>query len=209
MTKLATTVLNQSLPVLLIGATVVVSLAAWASRRLLSGMLLVPYRVTHRGEVHRLLTAAFIHADLGHLSLNVLGLYLFAPAPLKVLGSTLFLVLYFSAAVASCIPTTLRFRNQPKYSSLGASGAIAAVMFSSILLQLEQTIAPFGIRALAMPAYVFGLGYLAYSAWHSYQNSGNINHDAHFYGAAYGALYTYLLEPRLVERSIRHVAATL
>ena len=207
--KFVHTVLNQSLPVLLIAALAVLSLAAWASRALMSGMLLVPYRVMHKGEVHRLFTGAWIHADLGHLALNALGLYLFAPKPLTVLGSTQFLLLYFSAAIVSCLPTTLRFRNQPKYSSLGASGAIAAVMFSSILLQLQQKIAPFGVGSLAMPAYVFGLGYLAYSAWHSYQNSGNVNHDAHFYGAAYGALFTYLLEPRLVERSLRSVAASL
>lgn len=192
---------SLSIPVLLILSFVVVSVLGWLIRPLLSALVLVPYRVTRRGEVHRLLTAAWVHADFGHLALNALTLYLLSGASLNALGATRFLLLYFSAAIVSSIPTTLRFMNQPKYSSLGASGAIAAVLFSSIVLNLNQRLALFGIAPL--PAYAFALGYLAYSAWHSYRNTGNINHDAHFTGAAYGCLLTYVFEPDLVERSIR------
>jgi membrane associated rhomboid family serine protease len=203
------TLLGQSIPVLLIASFAIVSFAAWAYRPLMSGMLLVPYRVTHRGEIHRLLTSAWIHADSGHLLFNALALYLLSAASLRVLGTTQFLLLYISAAVLASVPTTLRFMNKPKYSSLGASGAIAAVMFSSIALQMQLRIAPFGVPQLAMPGYVFGLGYLAYSAWHSYRNSGNVNHDAHFYGAAYGLLYTYMLEPERVEHNLKSVMSGL
>lgn len=190
-------------PGLLIAGFTAVSVAAWAYRPLLSALLLVPYRVTHRGEVHRLLTSAWIHADAGHLALNAFTLYFTSAGALGVLGTTKFLALYGSAIVASAIPTTLRFMNNPKYASLGASGAICAVMFSSLLLNMNQQLSLLGIGGLTFRAYVYALGYLAYSTWHSYQNSGNVNHDAHLSGALYGCVFTYLMEPRLVERSVR------
>ena len=195
--------LAQPLALWLIGAFTLVSVLAWAYRPLLSALLLIPYRVTRRGEVHRLFTSAWIHADLGHLLLNAVTLYVTARAALEALGARLFLLLYMTAIVASAIPTTLRFMNNAKYASLGASGAICAVMFSSLLLNVNQEMTLLGIPALTFRAYVYALGYLAYSTWHSYKSSGNVNHDAHLSGALYGCLFTYLVEPALVERSLR------
>jgi len=198
-----TRLLTQPLVVALIGTFTLVSVIAWAYRPLLSACLLVPYRVTRQGEVHRLFTSAWIHADGGHLLLNAFTLYVTAPAALAALGSSRFLLLYVTAIVASAVPTTLRFMNNAKYASLGASGAICAVMFSSLLLNMNQRMTLLGIPALTFRAYVYALGYLAYSTWHSYRNSGNVNHDAHLSGALYGCLFTYLVEPELVERSLR------
>jgi membrane associated rhomboid family serine protease len=124
-----------------------------------------------------------------------------------VFGEIRFLLFYVSAVVVAFVPTTLRFLKTHKYSSLGASGAVAAVLFSGILLDPQQEIMLF--FALRIPGYVFALGYLAYSAWHSYSQSDNINHDAHFYGAAYGVLVTYLLEPRLAQRGFESIVNSL
>jgi membrane associated rhomboid family serine protease len=184
----------------------VVSIVGWIVKPLFSAFLLIPYRVG-QGEVHRLLTAGWIHADLGHLFLNTLTLYLFSSRVLAVFGEIRFLLFYVSAVVVAFVPTTLRFLKTHKYSSLGASGAVAAVLFSGILLDPQQEIMLF--FALRIPGYVFALGYLAYSAWHSYSQSDNINHDAHFYGAAYGVLVTYLLEPRLAQRGFESIVNSL
>ena len=194
--------LSSSVTMLLIASIVGVSILCWAVKPIFSAFLLIPYRVG-QGEVHRLLTAGWIHADLGHLVLNVFTLYLFSPRVLAVLGELRFLLLYVSAVVIAFLPTTLRFLRSHKYSSLGASGAVAAVLFSGILLYPEQQIAPFFV--FKMPAYVFALLYLAYSAWHSYSQSDNINHDAHFYGAAYGILATFVLEPGKAQRGLQTI----
>jgi membrane associated rhomboid family serine protease len=119
-----------------------------------------------------------------------------------------FLILYVSAAVVAFIPTTVRYRNKPKYNSLGASGAVSAVMLSAILLDptLKLRLLAF---PLPVPGIVFAIAYLAYSAWQSQGSRDNINHDAHFSGAAYGILVTYLLEPHKVEYAIRRVTRLL
>ena len=140
---------------------------------------------------------------MGHLVLNTLTLYLFSGRVLEVLGELRFLLLYVSGVVVAFVPTTLRFLRSHKYSSLGASGAVAAIMFSGILLHPHQEILLF--FAIKVPGYVFALGYLAYSAWHSYSQSDNINHDAHFYGAAYGVLATFFFEPRLAQHGVRAI----
>jgi len=200
---------EQPLPVWLIGGFTLVSVIAWVYRPLLSGCLLIPHRVIRQGELHRLFTSAWIHADLGHLFLNAVTLYVTAPAALLALGSVRFSLLYMTAIVASAIPTTLRFMNNVKYASLGASGAICAVMFSSLLINMNQRMTLLGIPALSFRAYMYALAYLVYSTWHSYRNSGNVNHDAHLSGALYGCVFTYLVEPNLVVRSLRQFWAQL
>ena len=132
----------------------------------------------------------------------------FADRVLAVMGEAQFLLLYFTAVVVAFMPTTLRFLKSHKYSSLGASGAVAAVMFSGILMFPLQELYLFFLP-IKVPGYIFAVAYLAYSAWHSYSQSDNINHDAHFYGAAYGLIVTYLLEPRLASRGIDTMVKTL
>ena len=199
--------LSQSLPVLLIASLAVVTIICWIYRPLFSALLLIPHRVG-RGEVHRLLTAGWVHADLGHLLFNGLTLYFFADRVLAVMGEMQFLLVYFTAVVVAFVPTTLRFLKSHKYSSLGASGAVAAVMFSGILMFPLQELYLFFLP-IKVPGYIFAVAYIAYSAWHSYSQSDNINHDAHFYGAAYGLNVTYLLEPRLASQGIDTMVKTL
>ncbi|HRI66119.1 MAG TPA: rhomboid family intramembrane serine protease, partial [Polyangium sp.] len=124
-----------SLPVhlLLIASVVVVSLIGLFSDSVKLALILNPYRVRHKGQIHRLLTAGWLHRDFGHLAFNMLTLYFFANDVLRVLGPVRFVALYVSAVVMSFIPTTLRYMNKPEYASLGASGAVAAVMFSAVL----------------------------------------------------------------------------
>jgi membrane associated rhomboid family serine protease len=195
--------LLSSVPILVIASVVLVSLLAWASSALKLALILIPYRV-RKGQIHRLLTAGWLHVDGSHLFFNMLTLYFFAGPVAEVLGATRFLVLYISAVVVAFIPTTLRYMKKPEYMSLGASGAVAAVMFSAILLVPKLKLYLMFIP-VPVPGLIYALGYLAYSVWHSYHAQDNVNHDAHFTGAAYGALLTYLFEPSRVERTLGHL----
>lgn len=184
----------------LIASVALVSVAAWISKWIWGALILNPYLVRHRFQVHRLLTAGWIHADASHLIFNMLTLYFFADRVVAVLGPVMFLVLYVSAVVVAHLPTTLRHMGNPKYNSLGASGAVAAVMFSAILLHPSLTLNLFG--AIVVPGLVYALGYLAYNAVSAYRARDGINHDAHFAGAIYGSLFAYVLEPTRVTRTL-------
>jgi membrane associated rhomboid family serine protease len=194
--------LNElGLPVLLIGSVVLVSIVAWTSKTLKYALILNPFLVRERFQLHRLVTAGWIHADWSHLLFNMLTLYFFAGQVLKVLGPAQLLVLYVSAVIVAHLPTTLLHMRNPKYNSLGASGGVAAVIFSAILLypglKLSLLFLP-----IPVPGYVYAVGYLAYSAWSSYRARDGVNHTAHFAGAVYGALLTYAFEPDRVLRTV-------
>jgi membrane associated rhomboid family serine protease len=197
-------ILTLPVPLTLIASVVVTSLLAWLFEPMQRAMILIPYRVRERGEIHRLLSAAWVHADVSHLAFNMITLYLFADQTMRVLGVTRFLVLYVTAAIVAFVPTTLRHMRRPGYSSLGASGAVAAVMFSTVLLypklKLHLMFLP-----IPMPGVVFAVVYLAYSVWHSRGAGDNVNHDAHFSGAVYGAVLTYVFEPARVERTLESI----
>ena len=189
-------------PTLLIASVVIVSLVAWLVQPLLRALMLNPYRVWNKGEVHRLLTAGWVHTDASHLAFNMITLYFFAEDTMRVLGSVRFLALYISAVPVSFIPTTLRYLRNPNYSSLGASGAVTAVLFSAILLYPNLKLALFFIP-IPIPGIWFALAYLVYSMWASKRSGDGINHYAHFSGALYGALFTYVFEPARVERTVK------
>lgn len=195
--------LPSSVPIALIASVVIVSVLAWLYKPLHRALILIPHRVKG-GQVHRLLTAGWVHSDVTHLAFNMLTLWFFADQVAQALGPARFLALYVSAVVVAFIPTTLRHMRRPDYASLGASGAVAAVMFSAILLYPGLKMALFFIP-IPVPGYVFALGYLAYSVWHSYSAGDDINHDAHFSGAIYGAVLTYVLEPARVERTLKQI----
>ncbi len=182
-------------------STAVVSLVAFMSDKVKRALLLIPHR-TKRGQWHRLLTAGWIHADMGHLITNMFVLFLFADRVVAAYGEMLFLALYVSAVVVAYVPTTLRYRNNPKYSSLGASGAVAAVMLAAVLLDPMRRVGMlfFPIR---IPGVVFGVLYILYSVWHSAGSDDNINHDAHFSGAVYGIIATAVWAPDKLQKSIR------
>jgi membrane associated rhomboid family serine protease len=192
---------EPSVTMLVIASVVAMSLVAWAVKPLKRAFVMSPYLVVERLQLHRLLTAGWLHADASHLLFNMFTLYFFADRVVSVLGPARFLVLYVSAVLVAHVPTTIRHRKDPKYSSLGASGSVAAVMFSAILLYPGLKLSLFFLP-IAIPGYAYAVGYLAYSAWSSYRARDGINHDAHFAGALYGALFAYVLEPTRVARTV-------
>ncbi|MRG96345.1 rhomboid family intramembrane serine protease [Polyangium spumosum] len=202
MNDLPARVLALPVSLLLMASVVIVSLLGFVSEPVKRALILNPYQVRKKGHLHRLLTAGWLHADFSHLAFNMFSLYFFTEQAIRVLGVTRYLVLYVSAVVVAFIPTTLRHMKKPNYNSLGASGAVAAVMFSAVLLvpnlKLQLMFLP-----IPIPGIIFAFLYLAYSAWHSIAAGDDINHDAHFSGAVYGALLTWLFEPTRVERTVK------
>jgi membrane associated rhomboid family serine protease len=103
-----------------------------------------------------------------------------------------YLALYIGALIVSNIPTYLKHRNDYNYRSLGASGAVSAVLFAFILLYPWQRII---VLVFPVPAIVYGVLFLVYSAYMSKKGGDNVNHDAHFYGALFGILFTIFVSP--------------
>jgi membrane associated rhomboid family serine protease len=195
----------DSVSIGLIIVTVFTSVLAWTAwPRLMDDGMLRPYFVFRENRWHQMLTSAFLHADVGHLALNMLTLFFFGPHLEQTIGRVHFLVLYLSAAVFANVPTLFRQRNKINYASLGASGAVEGVLFSFILFYPLEKIYLFFIP-IGIPAWLFGFLFLGYSVWESGRGGGRINHDAHIGGAFWGLLYTLVFVPHAVE----HVATLL
>jgi membrane associated rhomboid family serine protease len=191
--------MNLPLTWLLIGATVLVSWSAFNNRNLLDRLLLWPPAVARRKQYDRLLTHGFVHADWSHLLFNMITLYFFGSLVerwfVPAIGHLGFLLFYLSAIVAAILPTYMKHRHDPHYRSLGASGAVSAVLFTFVLLAPWSLIFVFFIP---VPAIVYAVLYVGYSIWMDRQGTDNVNHSAHLWGAAYGVVFTLLVEPRVL-----------
>ncbi|MFO8021623.1 MAG: rhomboid family intramembrane serine protease [Perlabentimonas sp.] len=191
---------------IIIAATALVSLLAFSNSRLMSKLLMSPYLIMRQKEWYRLITHAFVHADYIHLFINMIVLLSFGLAVENmfeelsnndIIGSpTLhFLILYFGGIVISSLTTLRKHKDNYYYRSVGASGAVSAVVFTSIFFSPLSNLYLMGI--IPIPAIVFGIGYLIYSHYMGKKSSDNINHDAHFVGAVFGFIYPLLIDPKL------------
>lgn len=189
----------------LIAVTAVVSLLAWQRPRLLDALIYWPPGV-RRGEWWRLLTHGFIHADMAHLLINMLVLFFFGSVMERVLtgriGAGGFLAFYLAGIVLAILPTHFRHLRDTGYRSLGASGAVAAMLFAYILLRPWSTLL---VMFVPMPAIVFAVAYVWYSIRADRRSVDNINHGAHLAGAAWGVAFMLLLEPRLLPRFVERL----
>ena len=186
---------------ILIALTVAVSWAAFSRPRLLDRLTLWPPAIDRKHEYDRLVTHGFVHADFTHLLFNMITLYFFGPMAERfydnAVGPLAYPVFYLVAIVVAILPTYMKHRHDGSYRSLGASGAVSAVMFTYVLFDPWDKLYLF--FALPIPAIVFAVAYLAYSAWADARGGhGNINHSAHFWGAAFGIASALVVEPQLV-----------
>ena len=184
------------LTLLFIAVTVVVSWLAFQNPRLLDRLILWPPAV-RRGQVDRLLTHGFIHADWSHLLFNMITLFFFGRLAERVVvglaGPATFVLFYVSAIVVAILPSYLRHRGDPRYRSLGASGAVSAVLFASILLDPWMLI----FIPIPVPAILYGIGYVGWSWWADRNSADGVNHNAHLSGAIYGVLFMLLMDGRV------------
>ena len=185
---------------LLFAITLAVSLLAlYRMPGLIGRFVMRPYFVARGKQVETVITSGFVHGDLGHLLFNMVTFYFFAFTLERILGTPAFLVLYFAALVLSSVCSIAKERNNPQYATLGASGAISAVLFAYILYEPFSTLVIFPIP-VPIPAFVFAIAYIAYSFWASKNGRDNINHDAHLCGAVTGVAYVLITDPGVLGR---------
>ena len=158
-------------------------------------LLLRPYSAARGVRRWTLLTSGFVHADLMHLLLNGMSLWFFGPLLEQTIGSFLFALLFLTGLVLSQWRSYAKHRNDPSYATLGASGAISAVVFACIVHHPQQSLFILPIP-FPIPAPLFAVAYLAYSWWSARQARDHINHDAHLDGAITGLLFVALTDPR-------------
>ncbi|VAW26333.1 Rhomboid family protein [hydrothermal vent metagenome] len=153
-----------------------------------------------RGEKIRMLTSAFLHVDYMHLILNMYVLYIFAPIIIIKLGVVKFLILYFGSLLAGSLFTLYFHKKELYYSAVGASGAVAGIIYAAILLNPNMRLIMFPLP-IPIPGYIFGLGYLLYSIYGMKKQLGNVGHSAHLGGAIGGYALMLLVYPVILTQS--------
>ncbi|WP_406824560.1 rhomboid family intramembrane serine protease [Pedobacter sp. KACC 23697] len=181
--------------------TIITSLYAFYDNSIYGKFMLHPYSVSKGQNVYTLITSGLVHADWMHLFFNMFTFYAFAFALESMMGSWRFGLLYFLGLVLSDLPTVIKHKDNFNYNSLGASGAISAVLFSYILYNPMSKIYIMFIP-IGIPAVVFGIIYLIYCAYASRNSRDHINHDAHFFGALTGLIFTIIFVPGILQNFI-------
>jgi membrane associated rhomboid family serine protease len=174
--------------------TIAVSVAGLSNPKIIERCLLRPYLVARGSDYVGLISSGFVHADVTHLIFNLITFYSFGFALERVIGTAKFVSLYFSALLISGIGTCFKHRNDPVYASLGASGAILGVLFATIVYFPRQKLFILPLP-IPIPAPLFAVLYLVYSFYSSRTARGNINHDAHIFGALTGLAFVLLTDP--------------
>ncbi|HBS62286.1 MAG TPA: rhomboid family intramembrane serine protease [Stenotrophomonas sp.] len=192
---------------LLIAITVIVSWMAFKNRALADRLILWPPAVDRRRQYDRLVTYGFIHADLGHLAFNMITLFFFGGqiegVMVQLTGSYLtYPAFYIGALLVSILPSYLKNQKNPNYLSLGASGAVSAVLFAFILLSPWSVIFVLFIPA---PAIIYAVFYVGYSIWMDRRGGDRINHSAHLAGAAFGVLFMLMMQPSIFNHFLREL----
>ena len=197
---------------LIIIVTVGMSLYAWSNQSVFQGWMMNPRAIEHNRQYHRLITSGFIHADYMHLFFNMFTLYSLGRIVEQIfiqkfdndplLGSVAYIVFYIIAIIASDIPTFLKHRNDGSYNSLGASGAVSAVLFGAILFYPTSTLT---VMIFPMPAFIFAILYLAYTYYEMRRGNGFVNHSAHWWGAVFGVVVMVAMYPQVLPQFVEQI----
>lgn len=194
----------MSVTIVIILITVVVSVLAFSNGDLFRRLVFNAYDIKHFKNTYRFLSYALIHGDWIHLLVNMMVLYSFGRIVEQyygyyfgLKGILYYLLLYIGGTALSTLPSYGKYKDDYSYTAVGASGAVSAVVFASIVFdplnKIYIFLIPFGI-----PAIIFGILYLGYSWYMGKKNIDNIGHDAHFWGAVFGFVFTILLKPVLL-----------
>jgi membrane associated rhomboid family serine protease len=194
----------MTITIIIVIITVIVSLLAFNNRDIFRRLAFNAYDIKHFKNSYRFLSYALIHADWIHLFINMMVLYSFGRIVEEYYGMYFglkgilyYILLYVGGTALSTLPSYGKHKDDYSYTAVGASGAVSAVVFASIIFAPLSKIylfpLPFGI-----PAIIFGAVYLIYSAYMGKKNIDNIGHDAHFWGAIFGFIFTIVLKPSLI-----------
>jgi len=185
---------SMAAPLIMILTIGISLIGLFQAPRIIDLCLFRPYHFLPKRQYDTMILSGFVHADVGHLLFNMFTFYFFAFPMERYIGTVHFLFLYFFGLVISHTCTWYKQRHNPGYASLGASGAISAVLFAYIVYFPTTTLMIIPIP-VPIPAFLFAIGYVGYSYWASTQDTGRINHDAHLCGAISGLLFVALTDP--------------
>lgn len=174
----------------------------WGNPRIIERCVFRPYEFARGRRQGTLIASGFAHADLPHLLFNMITFFFFGVPMERVLGTTWFVVLYALGLALSPLISLAKHRNDPSYATLGASGAVSAVLFAFVMYFPTTSMIIFPIP-LPIPAWLFAILYLGYSIWSSRTNAGRINHDAHLAGALTGVAFVAITDPRAISRLLQ------
>ncbi len=184
-----------TLTISIILLTSLISFTAFSNQKVLDDLIFYPPAITNRNQWYRFVTSGLIHADIMHLVFNMYSFYLFGDLVERAFvqifedsGKAIYIILYVVALVVCLLPTYLKNQNNFHYRSLGASGAVSAVIFAGIFLYPTMGMGIFPIP-FHIPGFVFGPLYLLLSAYLAKKGHGNINHSAHIWGAIFGIVF--------------------
>jgi membrane associated rhomboid family serine protease len=191
--------MQLSITVIIIIITAIVSFSGFSNQKVIDDLIFYPPAVSKRNQWYRFFSCGLIHADWGHLIFNMLSLYFFGPVVEEAFsyffpqaGRWLYLLLYVTALMASLLPTYNKHKDDYYYRSLGASGAVSAIIFSGLLLSPGSEVFLFFIP-IPIPGFIFAPLYILLSAYMDRKGRDNINHSAHLWGALYGFAFTILI----------------
>ena len=202
--------------IIIIIVTLIITVIAFYSDEVMSKMMLNPYQVYHKKEWYRMITHGFLHADWTHLIINMIVLYSFGSnveawfGKLKMAGyidsvAITYSLLYFGGIIIASMITLFRHRNNHWYNSVGASGAVSAIIFTSIFFNPLDKLYFFAV--IPIPGIVFAVLYLVYSSYMSRRSKDNVNHDAHLLGAVYGFTFPLLIDFDLISHFLQGFSA--
>lgn len=181
----------------LIIANVLFSLVGFSNADMVDKTIMWPYRVAREKQYIRFITSGFLHADWMHLIFNMFTLFFFG-RNLELYfnyyglgGNISYLALYFLGLIVSDIPSYIKHKDDYNYRSLGASGAVSAVIFATIIFSPWSSIYIYG--ALKISAAVYAVLYILYCVYMGKRNGDNVNHDAHLWGSLFGLAFTLIL----------------
>ena len=185
----------MSVTLILIIITVIISLFAFTSQKTKTDLIFYPTAITDKNQYYRFISYGFIHADLSHLFFNMYAFYLFGGACEKsfiyifgVSGKIFYILMYFLALIVCVIPDFIKYRTNYNYRSLGASGAVSAVVFAYILFNPLQGIGLLFIP-IFIPGFLFGIIFIIISYLLDRKGGTSVNHSAHIWGALFGIVF--------------------
>jgi len=178
-----------------VALTCVISFTAFSNEKVINDLIFYPPAITNHNQWYRFISCGFIHADIMHLAFNMYSFYLFGDMVERAFeaifggaGKVIYIILYLAALAVCLIPTYLQNKDNYHYRSLGASGAVSAVIFVGIFLNPTMGLGIFPLP-FHIPGFIFGPLYLILSAYMAKKGHGNINHSAHIWGAIFGIVF--------------------
>ncbi|MBS1948415.1 MAG: rhomboid family intramembrane serine protease [Bacteroidetes bacterium] len=193
----------MTVTLIIIIATSIISFSGFSNNNVIDKLIFYPPAITNQKEWYRFFTCGFIHKDIAHLVFNMYALFLFGQGQeshllpgVEVIFSSVFgakgkmfyLLMYLLALPVCLLPTFEKNRNNYYYRSLGASGAVSAVVFAYIMLNPMQGVGLIFIPVF-IPGFLFGAIYLFVSYLLDKRGGGGINHSAHIWGALFGIAF--------------------